>query len=380
MLFVAYREITHKNTRLLESKIELIESTGKIIVFMMILLSVFLFTVKTKNKVPNTIFGIYLLVVTFDLIGLFTNKTLEYPAIQNLKVASSLLQLPLFYLYVLSACYSNFKITKKHAIHFFLFILFLVIFYITDASNQSLLLYEIVSEIQFISYIIAIFIVLKKYKTIYLENYSNANYAVYKWLFQITLFSCIAHSFVLLRWFLSNSIYQEYVLNINLLISFSVLSITIFFVLKALYYPQLFTGININLEPLSTTSKKKTKALSAKESEVESQYLETLITFMNDKKPYLDFELTLQKLSIKTKIPEKELSLLINHHLGKHFFDFINEYRINDAKTLLQAPSKKDLTVLEILYEVGFNSKSSFYSAFKKATNQTPTQYRKSRV
>lgn len=378
MFFVAYREITHKNTRLLESKIELIESIGKIIVFMMILLSVFLFTVKTKNKVPNTIFGIYLLVITFDLIGLFTNKTLQYPAIQNLKVASSLLQLPLFYLYVLSACYSNFKITKKYAIHFFLFIVFLVIFYITDASNQSLLLYEIVSEIQFISYIIAIFIVLKKYKTIYLENYSNANYAVYKWLFQITLFSCIAHSFVLVRWFLSNSIYQEYVLNINLLISFSVLSITIFFVLKALYYPQLFTGINMNLEPLSTTSKKKTKALSAKESEVESQYLETLITFMNDKKPYLDFELTLQKLSVKTEIPEKELSLLINHHLGKHFFDFINEYRINDAKKLLQAPSKKDLTVLEILYEVGFNSKSSFYSAFKKATNQTPTQYRKS--
>ncbi|WP_425658427.1 helix-turn-helix domain-containing protein [Tenacibaculum ascidiaceicola] len=362
----------------MESKIELIESIGKIIVFMMILLSVFLFTVKTKNKVPNTIFGIYLLVITFDLIGLFTNKTLQYPAIQNLKVASSLLQLPLFYLYVLSACYSNFKITKKYAIHFFLFIVFLVIFYITDASNQSLLLYEIVSEIQFISYIIAIFIVLKKYKTIYLENYSNANYAVYKWLFQITLFSCIAHSFVLVRWFLSNSIYQEYVLNINLLISFSVLSITIFFVLKALYYPQLFTGINMNLEPLSTTSKKKTKALSAKESEVESQYLETLITFMNDKKPYLDFELTLQKLSVKTEIPEKELSLLINHHLGKHFFDFINEYRINDAKKLLQAPSKKDLTVLEILYEVGFNSKSSFYSAFKKATNQTPTQYRKS--
>ena len=380
MLFVAYREITHKNTRLLESKIELIESIGKIIVFMMILLSVFLFTVKTKNKMPNTIFGIYLLVITFDLIGLFTNKTLQYPAIQNLKVASSLLQLPLFYLYVLSACYSNFKITKKHAIHFFLFIVFLVIFYITDGSNHSLLLYEIVSEIQFISYIIAIFIVLKKYKTIYLENYSNANYSVYKWLFQITLFSCIAHSFVLVRWFLSNSIYQEYVLNINLLISFSVLSITIFFVLKALYYPQLFTGINMNLEPLSTTSKKKTKALSAKESEVESQYLETLITFMNDKKPYLDFELTLQKLSVKTKIPEKELSLLINHHLGKHFFDFINEYRINDAKILLQDPTQKELTVLEILYEVGFNSKSSFYSAFKKATNQTPTQYRKSRV
>jgi len=100
---------------------------------------------------------------------------------------------------------------------------------------------------------------------------------------------------------------------------------------------------------------------------------------MEKEKPYLDFGLTLQKLSIQTDIPEKELSILINHQLNKHFFDFINEYRINDAKTLLQDPAKKGLTVLEILYEVGFNSKSSFYTAFKKATNQTPTAYRKSK-
>jgi AraC-like DNA-binding protein len=64
--------------------------------------------------------------------------------------------------------------------------------------------------------------------------------------------------------------------------------------------------------------------------------------------------------------------------LNKHFFDFINEYRINDAKKLLKDPTKKEITVLEILYQVGFNSKSSFYTAFKKATNQTPTAYRKS--
>ena len=99
---------------------------------------------------------------------------------------------------------------------------------------------------------------------------------------------------------------------------------------------------------------------------------------MVEEKPYLDFELTLQKLANQINMPEKELSLLINHHLNKHFFDFINEYRINDAKTLLKDPAKKEVTVLEILYEVGFNSKSSFYTAFKKSTNQTPTAYRKS--
>ncbi len=362
----------------MENKIEFIASIGKIVVFIMILLSIFLFTVKTKNKVSNRLFGIYLLVIAFDLIGLFTNKTLEYPTIQNAKMASSLLQLPLFYLYVLSACYSNFKISKKHIVHFLLFLLFLVIFKISAFSSQSLLFYELIGEVQFMVYTIAIFMVLKKYKTVYLENYSNANYAIHKWLFQITVFSCIAHSFVLIRWYLSNSIFQEYVLNINILISLSVLSITVFFVLKALYQPELFTGINIHLNPVKTFFEKKTTRDSRQKSESESEHLNKLTSLMEKEKPYLDFELTLQKLAIQTDIPEKELSILINHHLNKHFFDFINEYRINDAKTLLQDTSKKELTVLEILYSVGFNSKSSFYTAFKKATNQTPSEYRKS--
>ena len=362
----------------MENKIEFIETIGKIVVFIMILLSVFLFTVKTKNKLSNRLFGIYLVVIAFDLIGLFTNKTINYPNLHILKVSSSLLQLPLFYLYVLSACYTNFKIKPKHIVHFLLFLSFIIIFKITAFSSESLFLYEIIGEVQFVIYIIAVFIVLKKYKTVYLENYSNANYAIYKWLFQITVFACIAHSFVTTRWYLSNSIFQEYVLNINILISLSVLSITIFFVLKALYLPELFTGININLNPVNSFLEKKTTTKSIQKSKTENEYLDKLTFLMDKEKPYLDFELTLQKLAIQTDIPERELSILINHHLNKHFFDFINEYRINDAKTLLQDPTRKELTVLEILYKVGFNSKSSFYTAFKKITDQTPTAYRKS--
>ncbi|WP_103070144.1 helix-turn-helix domain-containing protein [Aquimarina sediminis] len=357
----------------MENKIELIQSIGKIVVFIMILLSIFLFTVKTKHKLPNILFGLYLLVIAFDLIGLFTNKTLEYPNINILKTSSSLLQLPLFYLYVLSACYTNFKIKKTHVIHAFLFLLFLFIFKITSFSNQSFMFFEVIAELQFFTYIIAIFFILRKYKTVYLENYSNANYAIYKWLFQITVFSCIAHTFVITRWYLSNSTLQEYVLNINILISFSVLSITVFFVLKALYKPELFTGININLRPLKSTIDKNTTQTNVNEN----KHLEKLSLFMEKEKPFLDFELTLQKLAFQTDIPERELSIVINHHLGKHFFDFINEYRIQEAKAILENPNEKEVTVLEILYKVGFNSKSSFYTAFKKITNQTPTQYRK---
>ncbi|WP_123318769.1 helix-turn-helix domain-containing protein [Chryseobacterium sp. BIGb0232] len=58
---------------------------------------------------------------------------------------------------------------------------------------------------------------------------------------------------------------------------------------------------------------------------------------------------------------------LDNQYTGKHFFDFINEFRINNAKTPLKEQAQ--LTVLEVVYKVGFNSKSSCYTTFKKETN-----------
>jgi AraC-like DNA-binding protein len=96
---------------------------------------------------------------------------------------------------------------------------------------------------------------------------------------------------------------------------------------------------------------------------------------VNDE-PFLDASLTIEDLSKQMNFETKDLSILINHHLNQHFFDFVNGYRIRKAMGILKDPEKKDLTILEILYEVGFNSKSSFNTAFKKHTNKTPTQYR----
>lgn len=69
--------------------------------------------------------------------------------------------------------------------------------------------------------------------------------------------------------------------------------------------------------------------------------------------------------------------VLINHQLDQHFYDFVNTYRIENAMGILKDSSKSKVTALEILYEVGFNSKSSFNTAFKKHTGNTPTSLRK---
>ena len=98
---------------------------------------------------------------------------------------------------------------------------------------------------------------------------------------------------------------------------------------------------------------------------------------MESKEPYLNPNLTIFDLADYTSISHRALSELINSTLNKNFYDFINDYRIRKAQQLLTDPASKHLTILGILYEVGFNSKSVFNNAFKKITGMTPSQFKK---
>lgn len=346
--------------------IALVPDIGKIIVFLLVLLAFFLLTAKTERKLPNSIFATFLLVTAIDLSGLFIPKT-THIWIDSLRMASVLLQMPLYWLYVQSACYYNFKLRSQHLLHALLALACLSLLLSTNISPESLRLFELVAKLQYYSYIIAVFLSLRNYRKLYQENYSDNQHITYRWLMQTTILFLIGNSFVLLRDFISSGAQLDYLPFINLIISVFALLVISWFVLKALYHPKLFLGVDKNLKPILSRPP------------VGDEYqgeLQALSSYMQTEKPYLDAELSLQKLAMGIDLPEKQVSHLINHHLGKHFFDYINEFRIKEAKALLR--DQRALTVLEILYEVGFNSKSSFYTAFKKETGQTPTNYRKS--
>jgi len=96
-----------------------------------------------------------------------------------------------------------------------------------------------------------------------------------------------------------------------------------------------------------------------------------------DEKLYLDPSLTLSVLSAKIGISTHELSYVLNNGLGKNFYQFINELRTEEAKSLLLSENTKHLDMLGIAIRAGFNSKTTFYTTFKKATNLTPKEYLK---
>ena len=105
-----------------------------------------------------------------------------------------------------------------------------------------------------------------------------------------------------------------------------------------------------------------------------------LLSCFTEKQIFKDSLLSLQKLAKLLNVPEKQLSQIINENSGNNFNDFVNKYRIQEAKKLLLADIPDASNILKIAYEVGFNSKSTFNTAFKKFTGTTPSLYRKNSI
>ncbi|MFY8299005.1 helix-turn-helix domain-containing protein [Pseudoalteromonas sp. SS15] len=113
---------------------------------------------------------------------------------------------------------------------------------------------------------------------------------------------------------------------------------------------------------------------SALNSEQANRIAEKINTAMQEQHLYLDPSLTLHKLAAHLSISPNYLSQTLNETLGVNFFDYVNQWRIEAAKPKIIANQD---TVLDIALDVGFNARSSFYKAFKQATGQTPSEYRK---
>lgn len=364
-----------------------------ILISIALLLSVFLLTVKTKNKTSNQLMASYFIVFAISISVFFYGNYVRIPmALDMLRDQIGFLASPILYLYVVSCIYSDFKLKTKHLLHLIPFLIEVLIylpnFYLVSGEEQAVFYNNYYANIETkisliygvlvsVVYLIFIFIELKKYKELLLENYSSIINYNYKWLLHLARISIVLISLSTIKsvYKLFNS--DEAVLDImRIITTLALLGYLCWIVLKSMLQPELFRGIDT--KHLLVQNMLNTE--DSKEDDEVSLQITALKKYMNTEAPYLNASLTIHNLANQMNISHRDLSVLINHHLEQHFFDFVNSFRIEKAKELLKNPANKKVTVLEILYEVGFNSKSSFNTAFKKQTGLTPTQYRKSSV
>jgi len=102
-----------------------------------------------------------------------------------------------------------------------------------------------------------------------------------------------------------------------------------------------------------------------------------LLRLMEEDEPWKDPQLTLPKLAEQLDQPAWAISQVVNERLDLRFPEFVNRYRVEEAKRLLAAPAQADTKISHIAYESGFNTLSAFNTAFKKQVGVTPSQFRK---
>ncbi|MGJ1215226.1 helix-turn-helix domain-containing protein [Sphingobacterium multivorum] len=149
----------------------------------------------------------------------------------------------------------------------------------------------------------------------------------------------------------------------------------------ALGYATLTQGSIYTIEStenlINETEHKKAKAEERLTVQQVDALKEKLLQKTTAEKLYLDPTLTLSSLAEHIGINPHDLSYIINNGLEKNFYQFINELRTEQAKILLLSEEAKHLDMFGIAIRAGFNSRTTFYSSFKKVTGVTPTEYMK---
>ncbi|MGZ3766579.1 MAG: helix-turn-helix domain-containing protein [Mucilaginibacter sp.] len=341
-----------------------------IAVFQALLLAFYLFFQKKGVAQSRTVlaslmidFSIFL-TGTFILLFFRNWHYLYYAHLANLTV---FLAAPLLYFYYRSLVIENFKVTYRSLIHA---IPFVVVF----SFMFFLMVFQPNHDLVFRPFGIALISALFVQSIFYL----------YRMTIERNAASAKGNLDVKLKWFsyLFGGIFLIFAFKLTIFIIWNVLGfIDVCIYLTGLFF--IFSFILINMlilyglfkpELLINYFKYQSSSLN---DNLKSKHYNDLLALLDQKKLYLDPLLTVEKLARSLNISDKKLSQVINENAGTNFNDFINGYRIQEAKTLIKNVNEQPANILQIAYEVGFNSKSTFNTAFKKFTSSTPSAYRK---
>lgn len=143
--------------------------------------------------------------------------------------------------------------------------------------------------------------------------------------------------------------------------------------------PQFFTISNLaeaRLAEACDDTKETQKSVEGElDPDIRAELFETISNRVENGELYLDGDLSLSRLASLTGVNRHHLSEVLNKHAGKNFYEFINDYRIDFVRKRLADDSGQ--TILDIAFEAGFTSKSTFNAVFKQFTGETPSQYRR---
>jgi len=362
-------------------------------------LAIFVYSKKNKST-ADYVLGFWLLFICVHLLQqylLVTGFQSTYPFYITLGFSFPLLQGPLMFLYVATTTSQNNRFKSVywfHSLPFLIFSLYSILdFYfhieIKNMFNSDENIFTAISLARSYTilisgplYVILSLFMLRKYRKNIAENFSYTEQISLNWLRYVVLgFGFVWLLVIFLSLFFTFPVIANSVLGKMIYIS---LTIMVFFVgyngikQQVIYKSNPLTKIKVyDAYPTDLTINKEQYKHSVLTQKEAKEYLGKMLDYFKNEKPYLNGKLSLNDVAKHLDISTNHLSQIINEQLGKNFYDFVNEYRIQEVKSLLCDSEYKNLTLVAIAFESGFNSKTSFNVVFKKITGLTPSQYLK---
>lgn len=249
--------------------------------------------------------------------------------------------------------------------------------YYDDNENYVVAKYRQIEEI--VNIIFSLFLFGKAFVLLFVQTklYQHIlTFDTIKWLKKFMLIGC----FIMLAWIFAVIFNLNKVLHPNVYVYFPLrfsVSILIFWLSFEAYFNYNLVSERIQLRKAIQKDKdKKQKDFTSINTSINEKF-RIIKDHIEGNRSYLNSNFGLEDLSKELKMSVSSLSQTINTESNYNFSDYINSLRVEKAKEFLNNEEYKNYTILSIGLECGFNSKSTFYLAFKKFTNQTPTEFRK---
>lgn len=319
---------------------------------------------KSENKKANLFLGLFLWCIGGEVADVLILSLFQE---DFFIIQTSLLTLPFLLLYIHQTINNSTKLS-----YYLLFI---------PAIVQNILVYnnydsEIFKYIEYafnISIILYLLRILKLHKERVNNYYSNLENLTLKWI-RIIIFIFLGFH---LLWITEDIIAFKYDYIAQYFASIS--SILTFFMVfwighngfsqPEIFKQKLFSNLKIQK---NFSEEHKNDSISSHKDAIT---YETICFRIRDEKLFTNAKLNLSSLAQALELNEKEVSRLINQQSKSNFYNYINQFRVDEFKILLQSPKAAQLSTLGLANEAGFNSKSTFYTVFKAIEGVTPKQY-----
>ncbi len=350
------------------------------------------FLTKDQKQLPDKLLGIIMFLFSADLMFVYVQITdywKTHPHLIGLTATVPYLYGPILYLFAKSISEKINRLRQIDYLHFLPFVIMniwgLGNVYFRDAEYKFGLITNstdepIISILGMCIPVVGIIYVFFSSKVFYnyrkriKENFSNIDQINMEWLRYFLIGNGVVWSFVILAYLVSENLPEWFRHNWLIYIPLSVFIFVIGYISLTRKSSYLVNSAEIIQE---TTPAYSRSGLTDSQAD---DIIERLYKIMQHEKPYKNSSLRLQDLSNSLNIPPHYLTEILNTRLKQNFYDYINKFRVDEVKSLIEQDRNKKYNLLNLALEAGFSSKSSFNSIFKKHTGLTPSQFRSERM